>query len=311
MASPSKIIEGTLFHRLAAKAIIKCFDIIGLLPFKLRSRFGFYVGWLISPLLSRDRQVVELQMKNFLEESYSPKLVSKVFARMAQTAFECLNSNYVVSNHENCVYFPNVDELKSRLDKSGCLFLSAHIGNWELLAPYITKALKLKGSLVARTARSPIMHHILNNFRDKSGAEVVWKSKRAGAVQAMQYLKNGYCLGALIDQDTQVDSIMLPFFGHSAKTPSGIVNIAKRVDASIASVFVIRTATGKFECRCQFIDQTKSLEDILLTYHQHLEEVIREFPDQWVWFHKRWRTLKSGERLGSKEYLEYLETMNS
>jgi lauroyl/myristoyl acyltransferase len=55
------------------------------------------------------------------------------------------------------------------------------------------------------------------------------------------------------------------------------------------------------------IDSRQTEEEILTEYHSHLEDYIREYPAQWVWFHKRWRTLTDGTRLSARNYPLYLK----
>jgi KDO2-lipid IV(A) lauroyltransferase len=114
-------------------------------------------------------------------------------------------------------------------------------------------------------------------------------------------------MAALIDQDTRVDSVFVPFLGAPAKTPSALVDLGKRFNARFVSAFIVRTRGTHFEIHANELDGSKSTEEILEEYHRNLERRIRERPDQWVWIHKRWRSDPSGTTLGTKEYLKRLE----
>ncbi len=114
-------------------------------------------------------------------------------------------------------------------------------------------------------------------------------------------------MAALIDQDTRVDSVFVPFLGTPAKTPSALVDLGKRYNARFVSAFIIRTKGTHFEIHTEELDSSKSTEEILAEYHRNLERLIRERPDQWVWIHKRWRSDPSGTTLGTRDYLKKLE----
>jgi KDO2-lipid IV(A) lauroyltransferase len=101
--------------------------------------------------------------------------------------------------------------------------------------------------------------------------------------------------------------VFVPFFDTQAKTPSALIDLGKRFNARFVSAFITRTAGTNFEIHADELDSSKSTEEILREYHRNLERLIRERPDQWVWFHKRWRTDPSGNTLGTKEYLRKLE----
>jgi KDO2-lipid IV(A) lauroyltransferase len=85
-----------------------------------------------------------------------------------------------------------------------------------------------------------------------------------------------------------------------------IVTLAKRYNARISTAFLFRRRPGDYLVYFEPIDDHLSVEQILQTYNQRLEQLIRLYPEQWVWFHKRWRT-QGGKRLSSSQYMAFLE----
>jgi hypothetical protein len=70
--------------------------------------------------------------------------------------------------------------------------------------------------------------------------------------------------------------------------------------------FIFREGLNKYRV---FLDELNgsSEQEILTAYNKRLEELIRRYPEQWAWFHKRWRCSPDGRRLSSKETLAQLQ----
>jgi KDO2-lipid IV(A) lauroyltransferase len=144
-------------------------------------------------------------------------------------------------------------------------------------------------------------------MREAYGIDTIWRADKSGIKRIINCFKERRVMAALIDQDTRVDSVFVPFFGTPAKTPSALVDLGKRFNARFVSAFIIRTSGTQFEIHTAELDASQNPEEILAEYHQNLERLIRDYPDQWVWIHKRWRSGPSGTTLGTKEYLKTLE----
>jgi KDO2-lipid IV(A) lauroyltransferase len=108
-------------------------------------------------------------------------------------------------------------------------------------------------------------------------------------------------LGILNDQDTNVDSRWVPFFGRLAKTPVGMLRLVRRTQAAVVPVFTARQASGKNRVYIYPALDLPVTDDVEADLHagaalcnRALEEFLRRFPDQWVWFHARWKSRPPG-----------------
>jgi KDO2-lipid IV(A) lauroyltransferase len=206
------------------------------------------------------------------------------------------------------ITFENLECLR-RLVASGkgVIALSAHFGNWELLAAFASSQgfnLAAIGQFPRKTALQPL----LESLRTRNGVATLWRTDSGGAKAILGHLKRGGIVAAVIDQDTRVDSVMVPFFGIPAKTPSAVVSMALRLGLPITTAFSARRPDGGFNIYFDEILERDSPEAVLTEYHRRLENLIREYPEQWVWFHKRWRTLPDQSTLSSREYINRLES---
>ena len=127
-----------------------------------------------------------------------------------------------------------------------------------------------------------------------------------------------------IDQDTNVLSTWIPFFGIPAKTPVGAAVFALKTGAAVVSYNVIRQTDGTFKMRFEtlgnFVRQHHEMEQdvyaVTRKMNLHLEQRIRENPQQWAWFHRRWRHRPSEDERQKMEELEqneiqFLERLDS
>ena len=294
------------FQNISVRSIRLTMSVLGALPLSLRILLGRILGSLFSLLPTRDRTVAALQMNYFLPECGARKHLGKMYAGLGQSVFECLNLTPYIQHLERYISCNDEALLEEYLNsKQGILVLSAHTGNWDLLAAYLIKK-GLRLTVIGREARQPILQQLLSTIREGYGVETIWRSDTAAAFKIMKKLRRGEVVASLLDQDTDVPSRFIPFFGTPARTPSSIVEMAKRVQARIMPLFIFRTGFCRYHVRLHEIKNTLEVEEILTEFNRLLEQHIREFPSQWVWVHKRWRSVPDGRKLSSREYIAYL-----
>jgi len=282
------------------------FRALGALPLPLRQALGRVLGRAVAIFSITNRRIIKLQTKLALGQS-PDSIAYDSYAQLGQTFFESLNLNPVLKE-DSRIRVVTGEEIIQRYSEQHrpLVALTGHVGNWDLLAAYIVKR-GIKLCTVARRARNSTLHEILEDIRKSYGVKTLWRSGTAGQ-EVISALKNKNVVAALIDQDTRVRSEAVPFFGFPAATPNGLVSIAKKKGIEIVSAFLIRLKDGSFDVYVRKIDHNLSEAQILTTFNSHLEEIIREHPDQWVWFHKRWRTKPDGTRPSSADYIAFLES---
>lgn len=287
----------------------KILYLLGLIPYPLRSFIGFLAGSLYALFPSRDRLVATLQLRTSLPPEKIPP-VSKVFASVGRTTMESLNLSPILKNPDKYIVCHQWDLINHWLSqKRGIVTLTAHTGNWDLLAAYMVKH-SLNLTVIGKEMRNKAVQEALSEMRSRHGIETLWRADASATKQIVSRLKSAKIVAALIDQDTSVISSMVPFFGRPAKTPSALVSLAKRTNSLIVSAFLARIGNNRYEVFVEGIDSSLSDIEILSTFHSHLEKFIMRFPEQWVWFHKRWRTTVEGETLSSRNYIKTLEAIN-
>lgn len=282
--------------------------VIGRIPFSIRTKLGHLLGWIFSFIPSRDREIALLQIKVFLSPQKPLKVLRGVYAHFGSTILECLNLSPMIKKPDDFIDFPSWSLAQDLLNrKRGIIALSAHLGNWDAMGAFFANK-NVPLLAIAKQARNPATHFVLEKLRKSFGFNTLWRANKKGIAEILKCLNAGQVVAAVIDQDTRVSSIPIQFFNTPASTPYTIIEIGKKVNALFVTAFVVKTDAGRFDIRIKEIPSDLSTEEILIEYNKQLESIIREYPEQWAWIHKRWRTLTSTERLGGKQYLEYLKT---
>ena len=122
---------------------------------------------------------------------------------------------------------------------------------------------------------------------------------------AVKILREGGILGALSDVNAHPkEGVFVPFFGVDACTISGPALMAMRANAAIFPAFCIwDKARKKYRFICGNViepantgDRKADIVTTTAAYTAEIERLIRLYPDQWLWIHKRWKTRPPGEK---------------
>ena len=183
----------------------------------------------------------------------------------------------------------------------GVLFLTAHLGAWELGA----FAHALNGyplQVLYRPLDNVLLNRLVNRYRMLSGNKLIAKNESAREI--LGALARNETVGILADQNTLPDEgVFVNYFGIPASTTAGIAKIALRTGAAVVPAFCVwEESLGKFRIhfhKALVLTSTgDQLNDIRAATQQMtsvIEEYVRKFPDQWLWIHRRWKTRPPGE----------------
>ena len=189
-----------------------------------------------------------------------------------------------------------LEHLGAVMDRYGrALLLTAHLGNWELLAA-ASRLTPYRLSVVVRPLDAPWLDALATRLRAKIGVDLI--DKRQALRPVLRALTDGGMVGILLDQNTARDeSVFVPFFGRSASTSKGIAVLALRTGTPIVPTFIRREATGAHRVTIRpallpIDDGVGPAAVAALTARctEAIEDAIRKAPEQWLWIHERWRT---------------------
>jgi KDO2-lipid IV(A) lauroyltransferase len=182
------------------------------------------------------------------------------------------------------------------------MVMTGHFGNWELQSHAYARLFDPMAFIV-RPLRSAVFDRIITERRELAGNIAVRKEDSAREV--MRLLRRGILVGILIDQNVdRHKGVPVELFTRKAYTTFGIARLALAMRAVIVSGFIYRDPGRKFHHVLRFgppveIDYDAPREDEVLRVTRRcngaLEKAIREAPEMWMWFQKRWKTRPEGE----------------
>jgi len=180
----------------------------------------------------------------------------------------------------------------------GLVYVTGHVGNWELMAQRVAGF--IPSATIARTGKDARLTRLVGEARASGNVETLWREDPSTARAMIRCFKSGKLLGMLIDQDTNVQGVFVPFFGRSAWTPRGAADLALRFRAPVVVGWCRRRGPGPdagheiqvVEMPADPDAPDREAEALRLTAacSAVLEEAIRRNPPEWVWMHARWRT---------------------
>ncbi|MCB1008705.1 MAG: lysophospholipid acyltransferase family protein, partial [Acidobacteria bacterium] len=174
------------------------------------------------------------------------------------------------------------------------LVVTGHCGNWELLAAALNQR-GLGMSVVARALDEGGLQEKLLAIRARFGSPTIVRGTPGAARALLGQLRRGGALGMLIDQDTKVEGVFVPFFGREAWTPSGAAELALRFDATVLPAFIERLPDGSHLARVGApLALAADVTEATAAMTECIETQIRRVPEQWVWLHRRWRRRPQG-----------------
>lgn len=207
--------------------------------------------------------------------------------------------------------FPHIhsltmEEIKSRVEIIGLenirelqdkqrpfLIFSGHFANWDFILR-IMELLYPKLGIVYRKANNPMVDRLINKWRGASNINLIPKGPM-GARSLIKSIKSGDSIGMLVDQKMN-DGIEVPFFGAPAMTAPAIGKFALQFGYPIIPLQIIRTKGTRFKVIVHPAldikvtkDEERDIYSIMVEINEILEGWIRQNPDQWFWFHNRWR----------------------
>lgn len=191
--------------------------------------------------------------------------------------------------------------LSARDRGRGVLVLTGHLGAWELSSFYHSLAGYPMG-MVIRRLDNPLVDEMVNRIRCQHGNRVLHKDDFArGLIAAM---RSGETVGILMDTNmTPPQGVFVPFFGVQACSAAGMARVALKTGAAVVPGYLIweeseRQYVLHFEPELALADTGDTEADTLdntARFTAVLEDIIRRYPTQWLWMHRRWKTRPPGE----------------
>lgn len=271
-----------------------------LLPLRLAAALGAWLGAVAFFFARREvRKALASLAVAFPEKSAAEReaLARACFRHLGGVAMELVRISAFDARRTELVEWDAESRavLKAALAREkGVVFVTGHVGNWELLARFVTQE-GFPVSVVGKETSDPRTTKLVEDFRTSAGMHVIWRGHDGAAKALLRTLKSNAILGMLIDQDTKVQSVWVPFFGKPAKTPRAAADLVLRTGAAPILGFCTRLGPLKYRITLQELPRPAGRDEAAVTqltaaFTRGIEAQIRAHPEQWVWMHERWKS---------------------
>jgi len=175
--------------------------------------------------------------------------------------------------------------------------LSAHLGAWEVAALYVGLTLPSGLGIVHRPLDNPLLEAELESFRRQFGNRTL--GKNAALRSILSEIKARRSIGILVDQKTRPrdGGLNVPFFGHPARTHTILARLVLKTRTPVIPTFAYADPGGRYTLSFGApvpVAPDDDVTSLTARYTAVTEAAIRRRPEQWLWYHDRWRELRLG-----------------
>ena len=296
--------EATLTHRVEYYALRGAVAALDRLSIRRAAAVGEWLGALGYRPIGVRRVVVERQVR-----AAFPELGEAEVQRIARESYESLGRTTIetavlpaFSREQVIAMFSRVDgwDIVQRAMRQGrgILFVTGHLGNWELAGSYLA-ARGIPIEAVARRMQNPLFDRYLTETRRRIGMSVIHDADAVKRVP--RAMRENHAVAFLVDQGAVgLASTWVPFFGRYAKTPRGPAVFALRLGAPVIFGAALRQPDGRYALGFEEVkvqptgDREADVDRIVADYTATLERWVRRAPGQYFWHHRRWKHQRPG-----------------
>ncbi len=271
-----------------------------ILPRQLALKAGETLAIIVYNLSSRHRRITLDNLKTAykdIDEKRREEFAKSSFKNLGRVAAEFSRmTSYDRDFIKGIIDVEGWENFENAIKKGkGIVFLTGHLGNWELMA-YSQSLRGYPCNIIARPLDNPAVEQFVQKQRSFAGNKVI--AKKSALKDIIQCLRNKEHVGILLDQNVaQQEGIFVDFFGKIACTSFGLAMLALKTDITIIPVFLVYTGNGRYK---QLIGKEIEIQktgdfEYDMAYNTALftkviESYIRQYPEQWFWAHRRWKT---------------------
>jgi KDO2-lipid IV(A) lauroyltransferase len=299
-------IRATLRERAEFAVVWLMVRTLGTLPRGVARSAGATIGELAYYSLGRLRSV---GMRNLqlafpeMQPQRREQILKELYRNLGYLLAEfCLMPHYTPERASRFIRYEGLENYLSARDRGkGVLVLTGHLGAWELSSFYHS-LMGYPMGMVIRRLDNPLVDRFVNRIRCLHGNRVLHKDDFARGLIAS--MRAGETVGILMDTNmTPPQGVFVPFFGTQACTASGMARVASRTGAAVVPGFLLWEKSeqryvlhfGKeLPVECTGDAEADAVRNTAI-FTSVIEDYIRQYPEQWLWMHRRWKTRPAGE----------------
>ena len=287
---------------LRSRVLAALVGLIALIPRGPAVRLGALLGGLGFRLFGDARRLALRHLAlAFPEKTEAERadITRRMFVHLGMSAMEITSIRSYADQIERYMEIDPAPLRTALAQGKGIVFVTGHLGNWELMARAVAKV-GAPVSAVAKRGGDARLMGLIEGWRQDGAITTLWREDASTARALLRVFKENRVLGLLCDQDTNVQGVWVPFFGRPAWSPRAPADLALRTGAPIlvgtshrkgerpGDGFLFEMTAVPYDPRPA--DKEAEVVRITAACQAVLEDAIRRHPADWVWMHERWKT---------------------
>jgi len=261
--------------------------------------WGGLIGTLAYVVDAPHRRIVRRNLRLAFPEWSREKnrlTAKRVFQHLGAAFVEiCQLATYSKSDVVDRVRVVGAARWRHALDsRQGLIIVSAHLGNWEFGMQFAACFMQKPALGIAKRIRFKPLNRWVHHLRTRFGTSII--SQKGALPEMRQTLRRGGTVGLLVDQSRRREGVDVTFFGHRVPATPAAAFLSIRCKSPILPIFCIREASGQLTIHVEQPIKTKwsgnlrsDIEVNTQLITDAVEGMIRKYPEQWFWVHKRWK----------------------
>ncbi len=223
-------------------------------------------------------------------ETFYSNILKRVYTHFGQVFVDALRIERV--NTRRVVSVNNRSCLDNALAKGkGVVLVSGHLGNWEMIPVWFAQN-GYELHVVVRKQKNKGADRFFLKLRQRIGTTPLYV--KTPPRHLISILRKGGIVGLAIDQDARRRGIFVDFFGIPTSTSKGPAVFHLKTQSPIIMAVCSRNRNGTYQMKFDRIPTSVKDGDAVTAIIQrvtsHLENEIRKNPEQYFWYHRRWKT---------------------
>jgi KDO2-lipid IV(A) lauroyltransferase len=289
-----------LRHRLEFAGFRLARGVLRIVPESVAFALGEALGWLSGVVVRLRRDVVDANLARAFPDrpaAWRDRVAVASYRHLVREAVATFRLSGAPAERIRTLapiqgLAPFLEELEAG---RGAVIVTAHLGNWELGSATLA-AHGVPVDAVVHRQRNRLFDQELRETRARLGTGVILRDQAPRLV--LRSLRAGRAVGLVADQNVSHSGVFVDFFGVPASTARGPAVFALRTGAPIWVGWVVASEGEgpryRAELRRLEVAYGEGGEDdvrhIAQAINHALEEVIRAYPEQYFWHHRRWKT---------------------
>lgn len=265
---------------------------------------GRGLGWIFGSVLRhRRKDAAEALRLSFPEKSGRERtdILNRMYKNLGMNLVEEFRLPSVTKTYlEGNILWENEAYSHSVLEGGkGLLVLSAHLGNFDLLCTFAPK-FDFPTTVITKSIKNSTINQQWMEARSRFGLKFV--PAHNSYRQCLSALRKNEIIAFVLDQNMiDTEGVFVDFFGRKACTSPGLAYMSAQSGAAVVPVFMIRLDNGRHLIKAfppippPPDRRPETIHTYTQLYTRTIEDIIREYPDQWIWIHRRWKTVQKAQ----------------